>query len=171
MEQAIITHASALLALAEAIKSMSGGGPLLLGHLGAQPIGTAEVDGDKVTIKGNTARESIQAALDAAKAGTKGKKETPKPTPAPTEAPEPEPEAGNDETTTGGESDAGAGSGDDALELDYVKDVRPKLLDIIKKVGKEKVKDTIAKFGVEKAENLDPAKLPALLAACEKLVK
>lgn len=65
----------------------------------------------------------------------------------------------------------GPDTGDNASELDYNKDVKPRLLAVVKKVGKEKLAAVVKTFGVERADAVDPAKFAELLAAAEKLEK
>lgn len=53
--------------------------------------------------------------------------------------------------------------------LVYEKDVRPVLLAAIKKAGKDKVAEMLARYGVDKADKLKPEQLPAVLAEAQKL--
>lgn len=57
----------------------------------------------------------------------------------------------------------------DATPLDYHKDVRPKLLTVIKRVGKPKVIDLVKTYGVDKAENVPVEQLADLVAKAEAL--
>lgn len=166
LENAILAHAAALTALAEAIRSATGSMRALT--LAGTPLEDAGKENP-------SAREAINEAIAAAKARTpKGGKAEEK-----------------GEASTGPESSGGAGAAGDAAEaeaetarnkaevdkqnepanLDYNKDVKPVLLAAIKRVGKEKVAEAIKTFGVDKADKVDPSDYAALVDAANALEK
>lgn len=159
MENAILAHAAALSELAAAVRA------LVDSTMGAVVTGGERIKGTMA----NTAAEAADKTETPEKSikGTKVK-DTGKT------------EAGNEkaaeETTTAAASDAGAGSSDtgaddDGEVLDYLKDVKPRLLAVVKKVGKEKVSALIQTYGVAKAEAVDPAQFADLLEKAEALEK
>jgi hypothetical protein len=158
MENAILAHAAALTSLASAIeKAFAGGAPLSLGKM-TEHVVVPAADAQEVPESKTTAREAIQQALDAAKAETKKGKADPK-------------KESTAETTTSDASPDGAGSSVDDAVLDYNKEVKPRLLAVVKKVGKEKLAALVKTFGVDRADAVDPAKFAELLTAAEKLEK
>lgn len=157
MENAILAHAAALEKLAAAIQAAFAGG----GTIPVEIAMTTTVDG--VPQKATEAKPDaeLDAAVSKVEDAAKEEKKT-KGKPNAQAAPNPVDTAAPNTSGQGADSD-------DAEPLDYVKDVRPKLLAVIKKVGKEPVLAVIKQFGVEKAEHVDPAKFPELLAEVEAL--
>lgn len=169
LENAILAHATALEKLAEAIKAAFGnvgtaalativpaGTKELVGVSGVKPDAELDEAVEQVEKASTPARKAINDALAAAKAGTKGKAGN---------AEKPAEEAKSDE-----QKGSGAGSSDeDAEPLDYTKDVRPVLLAAIKKVGKDPVQELIKTYGVDKADKMDPAQYPDIVAKAQAL--
>lgn len=162
MENAILAHAAALSELAAAVRALTDstmgavvtGGERVKSNTAAEAADKTEtpeksIKGTKTKDTGKTESAETatgqvdKAALDKAVADAKA--ETPDTPPA---------------DDAGGEP-----------ELDYNKDVKPVLLAAIKRAGKEKVSELIKTFGVDRADQVDPAKFAALVAGAEKLEK
>lgn len=163
MENAILAHAAALTALAEAIKSMSGGGAPLL----ASVIPAELTAGTETTVRGSTREEAMADEIPGKKSRT-GKAEV---------------KAESAETATGtvdqaaidkAAADAKATTtdtdtgGDESEAMDYAT-AKPRLLAVVKRVGKDKVQALIKTYGVDKADQVDPSKLADLVAKAEAL--
>lgn len=179
MEQAIQEHASALNNLASAIRDAlklqaSSAIASALGTTVQAMSDTVQAMGDtrdadtkavsaEIEAKGTVAptREAINKALDAAKAGKTKKDDAAA--------------AAEARGTTAPADSGAASSGDDLVDglddkpLTYADDVRPVLLDAIRKVGKEKVQALLGQFGVDKGDKLKPEQLAAVRDAAKKL--
>jgi hypothetical protein len=165
MENAILAHANALDNLANAIRAAFGGGgvspitPAAAAHVSpvvaeAVKAGAAE-DTKKARAKTDTKLAEVQpdAELDKAVEKVEAAAQAEK----------------GAETTAGSSETGGADSSGDAAPLDYNKDVKPALLAAIKKAGKEKVQALIKTYGVDKADQIDPAQFTDLLAKAKAL--
>lgn len=162
IENAILAHAAALSELAAAVRALVdssmgavvAGGQRIKGDTAAEAADKTEtpeksIKGTKTKDTGKTESAETatgqvdKAALDKAVADAKAETKTPDTPPA---------------DDAGGEP-----------EMDYNKDVKPKLLAAIKRVGKEQVQALIKSFGAEKGDQVPVEKLADLLEKAEAL--
>lgn len=170
MENAIENHASAITKLAEALVTVFGGLAALAAGGGRLALENTTVADTKpaATVKGTTKKEAAdnQAAVEKERADAELEKAVEK-----VEADTTMTQSISREEIEQAKADAAkAAAGDpDGTPLDYHKDVKPRLLAVIKRVGKPPVLELIKSFGVEKAESIDPAKFADLLTKAEAL--
>lgn len=179
MENAILEHAAALRELSASIKAMHAGRgdalalPASQGGLVNQVVEKAAADAAKGEAT-SPARQAIQAALDAAKAGST--KAAGKPDAELEQAVQKvEDSAAAEKARIDADTKAAEANRTEVhleapADLDYAKDVRPVLLAAIKAAGKDTVATMLKTFGVEKADQLKPAQLPGAVAEAQKLI-
>lgn len=157
MENAILAHAAALSELAAAVRALTD-----------STMGAVVTGGERV--KSNTAAEAADKTETTEKSikGTKTK-DTGKTESAETAAGQVDKAVADAKPETTGTQPAD--DADDDAVLDYDKDVKPRLLAVIKKVGKEKVLALVETYGVKRADAVDPAKFSDMLAKAEALEK
>lgn len=166
MENAILAHAAALSELAAAVRA------LVDSSMGAVVTGGERVKGNaaaEAADKTETTEKSIKGTKPKASAGNENGGEAPGATSQENGAAS----GDNADAKTDAEKRELAGDPDtgttDEPTLDYNKDVKPVLLAAIKRAGKEKVQALIKSFGVDKADQIDPAKFADLAAKAEAL--
>lgn len=131
-------------------------------------LAAAPVEEEKETT--SPARQAIQSALDAAKAGTKQQQDAELEQAVQKVEEENSRHAERDEKAQKEEAAEQEAEKQNApADLDYAKDVRPVLLAAIKKSGKDAVAAMLATFGVDKADKLTAEQLPGALAEAQKL--
>ena len=108
----------------------------------------------------NSARETLQAKRDAAKAEV-AEQAPADPTPTPTAPPVEETAS----STTADTSTPVAAAEASASDLDYNRDVRSVALKVVEKCGKPVMQEILLRFGVTNASFLPPEKLPELVSA------
>jgi hypothetical protein len=173
MENAIEQHAAALNNLAEALRSAFDG-LAALANLGKQ-LQTGGVQHTTLA----AAAESVKAQADEDTKKTRAKAEKAEPLKKDAEVEQAvekvEADAKKDVQTAPSPADTAApntsspDADSDETPLDYNKDVKPALLAAIKAKGKEAVQALIKSYGVDKADQIDPAQLGDLLAKAKAL--
>lgn len=175
MEDAINNHAMALRELSAAIKAMHAGRADALA-LPADQGGIGDVVREKVPLDTPPQKkEGVDAELEQAVSKVEDDATLTRSIPreeieaAVAEAERKQRAADAAEMDRINKAKGDQGGAEQAPELDYAKDVRPVLLAVIKKVGKEKVAEIVKAFGVEKADQVPADKLAALLEQAQKL--
>lgn len=110
-----------------------------------------------------------QTLVNKAEAAVTVKKET-KADPKPTPAQQPDKPAASQPTAEAGQADAQASKPETSAALDYTKDVKPVVINAIKKGKRTEVTKLLDDMGTDHAEKLTPEQWPDFIAKVNELV-